>query len=900
MMKKLFFFVAATLLATSLWAVGVPPQKIDSIPYPVYMENIRYDAETQQLFFDDTYRNDLTADRCYSVRAYFRNAETANIVGLSSAGNYYEYGYLVNIQIGEDPNTHEPHYETTYESSKLGYVLKSVTESNGGAVRVDITELLSSCIAQGYADIHLVIAGSYKDPVRHGYMRYETQFVVGESGLNNYIDISLPKIHTCDIEYNNYGSYEIRYGEELVLEYKLQGIDLIQYTIERSTDNGRSWYQVDAGYVSTLSAREGRTLEYKYLFNKSGEFKSDYRIVAECGGEKVIANLYSPIEFRYPYAVKGYQPSYDHNAGETETLNGAPVCQEYRFDSELPVKQTTANNGQITITYPACPMEYELAASGPYTVKFMNADYTLLKTEEVMCGESATAPTNPSMPGATFKGWSVEFTNVQKDLVVWAQYDMGANYTFTSKMTSHVNEVYPVAYGFANSDNRAMVGDKITFQATVKIPTSGTLFFQEGVYDLNGNLNWNDGVSVASLSANEQKTVTRSADVAWYPSSLSERMWVRRAAYRFYIGASGNTIYSDGYEFDVYYQQTVNTGGNIIVMNQTGQVASDNPAKLFARYGDTIYVEKILGNNGCLHLARTLKPTGYFDSGLTEDKKAFYICPGETEVIDVTVPNYAIVFDEAYPTTHYDFRSQGLGQYNAFYAEVEPCGGRVLPPTEPTSNGQVFLGWKNKTSDAYADDAYLNIPAVDGINLIFSADWEEIPEAPLYTVTFKDWDGSTLKEEQVREGENATPPVPSGRTGYHFVGWDKPYTTITAHTIITAQYGQDEIYHTVVFLDWDNTELATLQVLDGEAAQAPITHRTGYAFQYWINTATSTKEDISAIWSDLTVKAYYTSTEGFEQIPVPQEKARKYLINGAIYIVLPDGKVYNIQGQVVR
>ena len=40
--------------------------------------------------------------------------------------------------------------------------------------------------------------------------------------------------------------------------------------------------------------------------------------------------------------------------------------------------------------------------------------------------------------------------------------------------------------------------------------------------------------------------------------------------------------------------------------------------------------------------------------------------------------------------------------------------------------------------------------------------------------------------------------------------------------------------------------------------------------------------------------------EGIEDIPVTLEKARKYLINGEIYIALPDGKVYNIRGMRVR
>ncbi|MBQ4395746.1 MAG: InlB B-repeat-containing protein [Paludibacteraceae bacterium] len=40
--------------------------------------------------------------------------------------------------------------------------------------------------------------------------------------------------------------------------------------------------------------------------------------------------------------------------------------------------------------------------------------------------------------------------------------------------------------------------------------------------------------------------------------------------------------------------------------------------------------------------------------------------------------------------------------------------------------------------------------------------------------------------------------------------------------------------------------------------------------------------------------------EGIEQIPVPQDKARKYMINGQIYIALPDGKVFDLRGLRVR
>ena len=58
-----------------------------------------------------------------------------------------------------------------------------------------------------------------------------------------------------------------------------------------------------------------------------------------------------------------------------------------------------------------------------FTVKFVDWDDKELKSETVEYGKSATAPTDPSREGYTFKGWDKEFTNVQSDLVVKAVYE---------------------------------------------------------------------------------------------------------------------------------------------------------------------------------------------------------------------------------------------------------------------------------------------------------------------------------------------------------------------------------------------------------------------------------------------------------------------------------------------
>ena len=68
-----------------------------------------------------------------------------------------------------------------------------------------------------------------------------------------------------------------------------------------------------------------------------------------------------------------------------------------------------------------------------FTVTFYDYDgTTILKTQQVEQGGNATAPTAPEHEGYTFIGWDKDFTNVQSDLKVTAQYrqnDSTVDYT---------------------------------------------------------------------------------------------------------------------------------------------------------------------------------------------------------------------------------------------------------------------------------------------------------------------------------------------------------------------------------------------------------------------------------------------------------------------------------------
>ena len=163
-------------------------------------------------------------------------------------------------------------------------------------------------------------------------------------------------------------------------------------------------------------------------------------------------------------------------------------------------------------------------------------------------------------------------------------------------------------------------------------------------------------------------------------------------------------------------------------------------------------------------------------------------------------------------------------------------GGAATAPANPTRTGYTFTGW---------DKAFTNVTA----NLVVTAQYS----INTYTVTFKDWNGTVLKTQQVQYGGAATAPANPTRAGYTFTGWDKAFTNVTANLVVTAQYSINT--YTVTFKDWNGTVLKTQQVQYGGAATAPANPtRTGYTFTGWDKAFTN-------VTANLVVTAQYVQNE---------------------------------------
>ena len=205
----------------------------------------------------------------------------------------------------------------------------------------------------------------------------------------------------------------------------------------------------------------------------------------------------------------------------------------------------------------------------------------------------------------------------------------------------------------------------------------------------------------------------------------------------------------------------------------------------------------------------------------------------------------------------------------ALYGYDQSSGNYIQIPTNSArlENSDASLV---DTNDAAADDFY------DYVN----GTWFKNGALPVFTVTFKDWDGSVLNEQQVSYGQAASAPSDPERTGYTFTGWDIDFANITCDLVVTAQY--DINTYTVTFKDWDGSVLDEQQVSYGQAASAPNDpERTGYTFTGW-------DVDFTSITGDLVVTAQYSINR----------YTITYKVNGAIYhvdtyaygesIILPD------------
>ena len=489
--------------------------------------------------------------------------------------------------------------------------------------------------------------------------------------------------------------------------------------------------------------------------------------------------------------------------GKSATAPAAPTREGYTFKGWDKDFSNVQSDLTVTALY-----EQNVVEPTYFTVTFLDWDGTVLKTEQVEQGKSATAPTAPTREGYTFKGWDKDFSNVQSDLTVTAMYEQNA----------------------------------------VEPPTPGEPIIVR--LDPRSCETWSI-VYLYAWDANQQQLAG---------------------------GWPGTKVSKDSEGWWSYTFDTKLTNVNIIWTNGSGAQTAD--------------------------ITNVTASTCYKLNSTTGNKIT-------TTVLDCSTNVQPMFFT----VTFKDWNGTVLK------TEQVEQGKSATAPAAPTREGYTFTGWNKDFSNVQSD---LTITAQYKKNITY------------FTVTFLDWDGTVLKTEQVEQGHGATAPANPTRKGYTFIGWDKAFNNVQSDLIVKAQYEQQIVESITVRLDpssvpsWKNVYLYAWDAKQTPIAGAwPGTKVSKDADGWWSYTFATDIAMVNIIWNNgsgaqtvdienVTTSTCYqlnattgvsitatvvecrplTALEDAEADSTPQP--RKVMIDNKLYILMPDGTMYDSLGRKVR
>ena len=144
-----------------------------------------------------------------------------------------------------------------------------------------------------------------------------------------------------------------------------------------------------------------------------------------------------------------------------------------------------------------------------YTVTFKDWNGTVLKTETVESGKSATAPADPTRSGYVFTGWNCDYSNVVSNMEVIATYSkntapaLSVNNTTTTAGTEKVK----VLVSLENNPGFLTMALKITFDSDVLTLTKVS-----------------NGVDFIDYNFTAPKNKISGCTAAWFASDLPEEI----------------------------------------------------------------------------------------------------------------------------------------------------------------------------------------------------------------------------------------------------------------------------------------------------------------------------------------------------------------------------------------
>ena len=469
---------------------------------------------------------------------------------------------------------------------------------------------------------------------------------------------------------------------------------------------------------------------------------------------------YNGIELQSSEVEYGALPEY---MGETPT-RPSTAQYNYVFDGWSPEIVAVTKDANYTATFTNILRQY--------TVTFLDWDGTQLSQQVVDYGTAAIAPANPVREGYTFVGWDKDFSNVQSDLTVTAQYEkIIIYYTIT----------------FVNDDGTVLQASQVA-EGEMPVYTGETPTKQETAEFRYFFECWTPEIVPAIANATYTATYTAKTRHYYiqfvnYDGTVLQSSQVAYGTMPEYIGETP-TKPSDQYDY-------IFAGWTPDVIAVTG----------FATYTATYTEQRImpvLSNDEVYHITQPYR-----------NNTAWAVERGGTQMLSNMQIGAENKSDD--PRQQFAFLTFDNGETYYLYHEAEQKyiskeGQLVDVAVDPV---YFKRGAYESTFMVYFDaEHYVNVN--DYGNLVI--DYWKTPDGgnscvitavpkyivTYYIVTFLDWDGTELHVERVEQGCDAVGPATNPtREGYVFIGWSKPITNITCDLIVIALYdkasGMDDV-----------------------------------------------------------------------------------------------------------
>lgn len=501
----------------------------------------------------------------------------------------------------------------------------------------------------------------------------------------------------------------------------------------------------------------------------------------------------------------------------------------------------------------------ESVEKNKYTVKFINYNGDVLKTETVTEGNAATAPDDPKRDGYTFIGWDVDFSNVVSDLTVTARFEKSA--TASGDINENVSWKLYTDGEFVINGSGSM-GD---FTATtvpwsehrskitkVTISDGITNIGAYAFYSCENLVTLYIPETVETIGDHAFEGCVKLAD-ATIPDTLKD---IGTDAFKGCTSMSyipipnkGTDIVAGEYENytnikNITIPEGVTNVGTAAFRNCSNATSVSIPNTL-ASIGENAF-------DGCTSI------TDVYYNGTQSDWENITIGDGNNCLLNANIHYLKLT------VKFYGFNSVLLK------TQTVDMNGAATAPEVPEVDGYTFNGW-DKSFDSVTSDMTITAKYTSNSTVPTPTPTPTPDPTPstYYTVTFVDYDGTVLKTENVLPGKDATAPSAPKRDGYTFTDWDKSFNAVNEDMTVTAQYVVNTpvaATYTVKFVDYDGTVLKTELVTAGENATAPSApSREGYTFIGWDKTYTN-------ITSDITITARYKEDEN-KKITVSKTEA---------------------------